>query len=218
MAAERTYVESGPEPLSGVRVLEQPSWSPLHWESIVGGWLIGLAVLVFLSVIGIATGLSAFNAGTAAATGRVPTIEAGANSAIWAGVSAIIAYLIGGFFAARIVRTVERDRGAANGLMVFLLSIPFMLVLAGLGASGAMGAVGGLTGGALAGLGGQITNQAGNAAASVSPAEAARAAEVARNAAWTGLVIGLICLAASALGGFFGAQPIETTREVVRRR
>ncbi|HZT07146.1 MAG TPA: hypothetical protein VFC51_08960 [Chloroflexota bacterium] len=188
--------------------------SPLHWGSIVGGYLIGLTIFALLGLLGIATGLSAFNAGSAAATGTAPATEAGINSALWAGISGIISYLIGGFAAARIVNCATRSRGMANGAMVFLLSVPVTMLVATQGMSGLLSGLGGLAAGAATMAPGNVAPPS-SVGGTVSPTEVARAAEGVRNAAWASLIVMIVALVASAIGGYLGANP---TVEVERTR
>jgi len=187
-----------------------PLWAPLRWDSIVGGWLIGLAFFAFLSLLGIATGLTAVNTGAAAATGSGPSAaDIGRNSMIWTGVCSIISFLLGGYFAARMVNLPTRERGAMNGLMVFLVAVPFMLIMGALSATGVVSGLGGLAGGLFAGATQAATTGVPpqQVTGTITPDQMARAAETTRNAAWSGLAIGLICLAVSTIGGWFGATP-----------
>jgi hypothetical protein len=128
---------------------------------------------------------------------------------IWTGVASIIAYLIGGYFASRIARVISRDNGALNGLMVFLISVPFMLLMGALSATGIVSGLGGLAGGIFSGgmqavTSGVAPQQMG---VQLTPQQITQATEAARNTAWAGLILGLICCAVSAIGGFFGAIP-----------
>ncbi len=221
MAAERARMTTIHEPdhAPGVDVVPFMETRPLVWSSIVAGFLIGLTTWALLNLLGIALGLTAFNAGQAAAQGSAPAGQAGMNTVLWTGITSIISYLIGGFAVSRIAHIFGRDRGAGNGVMVFLLSVPFALFMAGLGASGVLGGIGGLAGGIAGGAADvmsqnpSLPNQAtAQAQANISPADVARAAEAARNAAWGGLIGALLAMAASALGGFFGAH--DERREV----
>lgn len=178
---------------------------PLVWGSILGGFLIGLTLFAFLALLGVALGLTVFNTGLAAAQGTVPAAQTGINSTIWAGVSSIIGYLIGGYAAARIADLSPRGRAAGNGVMVFLLSVPFALFMASQGMSGVLGGLGGLAGGMAEVIGMQVPGQPG---VTISPADAARAMEAARNAAWGALLGSLLALGASALGGYLGGRDV----------
>jgi hypothetical protein len=86
----------------------------LHWSAVIGGLLTALTAMFLLSLLGGAIGLTQFNAATAAAQGGVPG-EAGRNSAIWAGISGILSFLLGGYVAARLAHLLDRQWGAWHG-------------------------------------------------------------------------------------------------------
>jgi MFS family permease len=104
----------------------------VHWGPIVAGLLTALTTLLLLSLLGLAVGLTTVNAGTAAAQGAPPP-DAGRNSAIWAGLAGILAFLLGGYVAARTAALFSRGWGALNGALVFMLAVPLILWLAGQG-------------------------------------------------------------------------------------
>jgi hypothetical protein len=58
------------------------------------GLLTAITTLILLSVLGAAVGLTTMDAATAAAEGGAPD-DFGRNSAIWAAVSRVIAFLLG---------------------------------------------------------------------------------------------------------------------------
>jgi hypothetical protein len=189
-----------------VGVYSEIEHRPLAWGAIVGGFLIGLTTFAILNLLGLALGLSAFDAGQAATEGTAPASQFGLNSTVWAGISSILSFLVGGFAAARIADIFPRSRGAANGAMVFLLSVPFAMLMASLGISGVLGGLGGLAGGVADVAAQQGPNLRGQAQATITPADVSRAAEAARNAAWGALIGTLLALGAGALGGYFGAR------------
>jgi hypothetical protein len=230
MTAERVPITPIREPAVGTGLAPMPGFEhrPLVWSAILGGFLIGLTAWVLLNLLGVALGLTAFNAGRAAVEGAAPAGQAGTNAALWAGISSILAYLIGGFAAARIAHVFPRSRGAGNGVMVFLLSVPFMLLFASQGVSGMLGSLGGIVGGVAGGAADivaqnpSLPNQAaGQAQATIptpSPADVTRAADVARNAAWGALAALLLALGASALGGLFGGRELVRETDAVATR
>ena len=179
----------------------------VRWGPILAGFLTALTALVLLNLLGVAIGLTALNAGTAAAQGGPPP-EAGRNSAIWAAIAGILSFLLGGYVAGRTAAVFDRGWGALNGALVFLLGVPITLWLAGQGLGAVLGSLGGLT----AGLNVEPTqvqsaaDQAQQAANNVQPVDVARAAERARNAAWGALLGSLLALGASALGGALGTR------------
>ena len=179
----------------------------VRWGPIVAGLCTALTSLLILGLLGVAIGLTAVDAGTAAAQGGPPP-DAGRNSAIWGALAALISFLLGGFVAAKTAAVFGRGWGALNGALVFVLAVPVTLLLAGLGLGAVLGSLGGFASG-LNPDPGQVqgaANQARDAAANVQPIDVAQAAERARNAAWGALAGSLVGLGASALGGYLGTR------------
>jgi hypothetical protein len=189
----------------------------VHWGPIVAGLLSALTTLLLLSLLGLAIGLTSFNAGTAAAQGGPPP-DAGRNSAIWAAIAGIVSFLLGGYVAGRTAALFNRGWGALNGALVFMLAVPLILWLAGQGLGTILGSLGSLSGALATNPG--ITQaaqgaagQAQAAAQNVQPVDVARAAEGARNTAWGALAGSLVALAASTMGGWLGTRhPTATVR------
>jgi hypothetical protein len=183
----------------------------VRWGPIVAGFLTALTSLLLLGLLGAAIGLTAVNAGDAAAQGAVPG-EGARNSAIWGAISGIIAFFLGGYVAGRTAAIFDRGWGALNGALVFLLAVPFTLWLAGQGLGAVLGTLGSFAGGLNAdpgqaqGAAQNVAGQAQQAAQTIQPVDVARAAERARNAAWGALVGSLLALGASALGGALGTR------------
>lgn len=194
----------------------------VRWGPIVAGLLTAMTVLLLLSLLGLAIGLSTMNAGTAATQGGPPA-DAGRNSAIWAALSGIVAFAVGGYVAGRAASLFNRGWGALNGALVFMLAVPLILWLAGQGLGTVLGSLGTLSGAlasnpnaAQAAQG--AANQAQSTAQNVQASDIARAAEAARNSAWATLVGSLVALAASTLGGWLGTRhPSAHTRTRVIR-
>lgn len=188
----------------------------VRWGPIVAGLLTALTSLLLLSLLGLAVGLTTVNAGTAAAQGGPPP-GLGTNSLIWGAISAILAFLLGGFVASRTAALFDRNWGALNGALVFMLAVPLLLWLASTGLGAVLGSLGNL--GALRpDLAGSAADQARAAAQSATPVDVARTAEAARNTAWGTLLGSLLGLGASALGGWLGTRrPMATSAHVTRR-
>jgi len=202
---------------AGVAVAEDR----VRWGPIIAGLLTALTTLLLLSLLGLAIGLTTVNAGTAAAQGAPPA-DAGRNSAIWAGISGLLAFLLGGYVAGRTASVFKRGWGALNGALVFMLAVPLILWLAGQGLGAVLGSLGSLSG-ALASnpaatqAAQSAAGQAQGAAQNVSPVDVARAAEGARNTAWGTLIGALLGLGASALGGYLGTRQPTVTERTTRR-
>jgi len=127
-----------------------------------------------LSLLGFAIGASTVNTG-AAVQGNVNQ-DAGSYSAFWAGISAILSFLIGGYVAGRPAAVHERGWAALN-------------IAGGLGVNL-----------------GQLGATASGAAKSITPAQAQQAADTARNTAWGTLIGLLLGCGAAALGGTLGMR------------
>jgi hypothetical protein len=117
----------------------------VHWGPIIAGLLTAFTTLLLLSLLGLAVGLTTVNAGTATAQGGPPA-DVGRNSAIWAAISGIVAFLLGGYVAGRTAAIFNRSWGALNGALVFMLAMPVILWLAGQGLGTVLGSLGNLSG------------------------------------------------------------------------
>ena len=190
----------------------------VRWGPIIAGLVGALTTLVLLGLLGAAIGLTSVNAGSAAAQGAPPS-DVGRNSAIWAAISSLIAFFVGGYITARTAGFFDRGWGAFNGAMVFLVAVPLTLWLAGQGAGAVLGAIGSFAQGMEADPG-QVSaaaDQARQATPQVSPADVAAAAERARNTAWGALSGSRLGLLSAALGGYFGTRERRTVATVERR-
>jgi hypothetical protein len=191
----------------------------LHWGPLWAGLLSALTTLFLLSLLGAALGLSSLNAATAAAQGGAPP-DAGRNSALWEGLSGILAFLLGGYVAARVAHLLDRSWGAFHGAMVFMLALPLVLWLAGQGLGAVLGTLGSVASGlnVAAGQAAGAAGQAG-AAARTNPTAVGDAAAALRNGLWGSLLGSLLGLGASAVGGWLGSQhllSLDRGRRVVR--
>jgi len=158
----------------------------VRWGPIAAGFLTTLTTTIVLGVLGIALGLSVIDPRSTATTGTVLD-TAVPLAAVWSAVAGAIAFWLGGFVAGRAAAVFSRGWGMVNGMMVFFLTVPFLLWLASTG-------LGGLGGGLVTGL-----NQ-------ISPADAAQAADAIRTGAWSTLLGLALAWVAAALGGAVGAR------------
>ena len=183
----------------------------VRFGPIVAGLLTALTTLLLLGLLGVAIGLTAVNAGDAAARGDAGG-GTGLFSAIWGALTGLVAFGLGGYVAGRTAAVFDRRWGALNGALVFMLGVPLTLWLAGQGLGFATGALGDFVGalnvspGQVQGAAQGAAAQAQGAAAQVRPVDVARAAEGARNASWGTLLGSLLALGASALGGWWGTR------------
>jgi len=175
----------------------------VRWGPIWAGLLAAFFTLLVLSLLGLAIGASTVNTG--AAVQGSGNQNAGSYSAIWAGISAIIAFLIGGYVAGRTAAVHERGWAALNGALVFLLALPILLWLATQGLGALIGNASNIAGGLGINLG-QLSNTVTGTAKNLTPAQAQQAVDTAKTTAWgtlIGLVVGLV---AAAVGGTLGMR------------
>ena len=134
----------------------------VSWGGIWGGVLVALGVLMLLTALGLAIGVTAVDPGQTASS----TIGAGAG--IWGSLSLLIALFVGGLAATRIGAITDRTTGFFEGALVWVVSVLIMAYLAGSGvgmlASGAFRLVGGAT----QALGAAVQTQGGGANVDVS--------------------------------------------------
>src|SRR6185503_7358932 len=82
----------------------------VRWGAILAGLFVALTTLVVLSVLGLAIGLSSYDAGD-------PFGSFGMGAGIWGILSALLAFLIGGWVAASTAGARGRNNGLLNGSM-----------------------------------------------------------------------------------------------------
>jgi len=180
----------------------------VYWGPIIAGFLTALTTMALLNLLGLAIGATSINAGQAATQGA-PVAETGMNSLIWAAVSGIIAFLLGGFIAGRTAGTYDRGWGMLNGMLCFMVAIPFTLWMATTGLGAIAGGLGSFAGSLTANYGPQAADAARQVTPNVSvdvAGAATRAAEGLRNGAFGALLGGILGLIASGLGGFLGTR------------
>ncbi len=187
----------------------------VRWGSIIAGLFTTLATLTVLAVLGVAIGLSSYDAGESFGGW-------GAAAGWWGAISALIAFFIGGWLAARSAAFQSHRSGLLNGAMVWVTTIPLtLLILAGglntimRSAASASSAMDNQTTTA-AGDQGTLYNEAQQAAATVSgnvnTGDVQRAADNSAGEAWGTLLSLLLGLAAAAAGGWIGAKGRDDDR------
>ena len=187
----------------------------VRWGPIFAGIFTTLATLIGLTVLGLAIGLETVDAGDQIS-------DFGLGAGIWSSISALVAFFLGGFMAARSAAFGGRTSGILNGAMVWIVAIPLMVSLLGSGLNTLLGTVGNVAGSAtniaaplVDNTAVQATVEAGatnlqdtaqNLQANVSAEDAAQVANNAADAAWGILLsLGLGALAAI-LGGYLGGK------------
>lgn len=177
----------------------------VQWGPVLAGLVVGIATLLVLTVLGLAIGTSAFEPGK--------TSGLGTAAGIWGAVSAIIAFFLGGWVAAKTAAVGGRGSGMINGLVVGATALTLILYLTTSGLGNLLGTVGNNIG-SIANVvqdqtqatdtsTTQVQNQAQSTANQV-VSIAQQNYDTAKNAAW-GTFIGIVlALAAAAIGGMLG--------------
>ena len=197
----------------------------VRWGPIIAGLFTALSTLALLGVLGLAIGASSFDAGD---QGRNFGIGAG----VWGALSALLAFGLGGWTAARTAAVRGERNGLLNGTMVWVVAIPLLLYLLSSGIGSLLNTAGQVANTAAtvaAPVAGQAANdpaaQAGvqNGAAvaqanaqalqaqAADPANQEAAADAIRRGAWGTLASLLFGLGAASLGGYLGARRTHTT-------
>jgi len=192
----------------------------VRWGAIIAGLLVALSTMLLLNLLGLAIGLTTVNAAQATAQGGVPA-DLGRNTGIWAAISGLVAFLVGGYVTGRTAAVFDRNWGALNGAMVFLLGVPLTLWLASQGLGAILGSVGGLAsslaanpqvaqqaqqGAGQAAQSAQQAVQSAQQAAQQNPGAVGDTAARIRDGAWLTMAGLLLGLAASTVGGYLGTR------------
>lgn len=112
--------------------LEVPLRDRVRWGAIIAGVVTAFAVLLFLTTIGIALGLSALG-------GANDTSGWGTTAGIYGAITLLLAFFIGGWVAARAAAPSPESNGVFNG---FLTGAAILLLLLWLATSAITGALG----------------------------------------------------------------------------
>ncbi|HET7034108.1 MAG TPA: hypothetical protein VFI42_00350 [Thermomicrobiaceae bacterium] len=160
----------------------------VRWGPILAGILTSFAVMLILTLLGFAIGVSVYNDNTAN-----PVLDISKSAALWSAGSALIAFFVGGWLAAKTAAVAGDGAALANGFVVGaagLFFLAFLTTVAGLG-------------GLLGAAGVYLSNVAnlGNVANNVSTSDIFNAAT---SSAWIAFLVVLLIPIASALGGWAG--------------
>lgn len=195
---------------------EQEPKNLVQWGPIIAGVLTTIAVMLLLTVLGLATGASVLEP-------REAGEGVGTAASIWGAVSAIIAFFVGGLVAARSASVIGGGAAILNGFLVAAAVMLLVLYMIGAGLGNLFGTVGNNIGD-IANLAQDQTavqemtqediDEAGDEAMDDAAAMADDAFDTAEGAAW-GTFAGLVLVhAAAAVGGLVGSN----TRGDIRRR
>jgi hypothetical protein len=115
-----------------VDVAEVPMRDRIRWGPIIAGVVTAFAVLLFLTVLGIALGLSALGGDEGPRTW-------GTAAGIWGGLTLLVAFFVGGWMAARSAATMSESDGPLNGFVTGAATLLVLLWLATTALTGALG-------------------------------------------------------------------------------
>ena len=225
----QTMVTGGGAPRYDVDMSVVTPTDRVRWGSILAGLFAALSTLSVMGILGLALGATAFDPGD-------PARNFGIGAGIWGALSALLAFLVGGWTAARTAAVRGRNNGLWNGSMVLVVAIPLLLYLLSSGIGSLLGAAGRTASTAAqaaapaAAQAAQDPNAQATAAAAADaagsaiqataqavqqavqdPNNQAAAARAVRNGAWGTLGSLLLGLGASALGGALGARRDDET-------
>ncbi|QJE72037.1 hypothetical protein HHL28_01995 [Aerophototrophica crusticola] len=138
----------------GTAVEVVPAARRISWGAVFGGVVLGLALNLLLSLLGIGIGLTTVD--PAQVGGSPAASSLGIGAAIWWVLSMLAAMFVGGYAAARLAGVFQRGDGILHGLVTwaFLLLLTFYLLTS---------AIGGLVGGAFSTLAGGVRGATGAA-------------------------------------------------------
>jgi len=119
-------------PAVEVDVANVPMRDRIRWGPIVAGVVTAFAVLLFLTVLGIALGISALGGDDDARTW-------GTAAGIFGGLSLLVAFFFGGWMAARSAATLSESDGPLNGFITGAATLLLLLWLATTALTGALG-------------------------------------------------------------------------------
>jgi hypothetical protein len=119
-------------PAVEVDVADVPMRDRIRWGPIIAGVVTAFAVLLFLTILGIALGISALG-------GDDDPQTWGTAAGIWGGLSLLVAFFVGGWMAARAAATFSESDGPLNGFVTGAATLLLLLWLATTALTGALG-------------------------------------------------------------------------------
>lgn len=167
----------------------------IRWGPVIAGLLTTLTTFLILGILGTAIGMTVFDEGSDGAT-------VGTGAAIWGILSALIAFLLGGWIASWAANQTSDTDATLNGVMVAIAAIVVLLWLVGTG-------VGYLFGAVTANLELIAETGAGIATGDIEAAAGQAALDEAATGTWATLIGFLAAIAAAALGGWMGRRTVE---------
>jgi hypothetical protein len=103
----------------------------VRWSSVLAGLFTALVSIIFLTVLGVAIGLS---------TVDVNNLDNfGFGAGIYGAIAAIISFALGGYMAARTTAVTGQRNATLNGFMVWVVAIPLIVNMLGAGVGSLLG-------------------------------------------------------------------------------
>lgn len=91
--------------------------APIKWSAVFGGWAVGLALQIVLTLAGLGFGAWAVDLHDANPTEGIPL-----GAALWTALSMLISAFVGGYLTARFSGASERGEGLYHGVVVWGLN------------------------------------------------------------------------------------------------
>src|SRR6186997_2786667 len=114
----------------------------VQWGPIIAGVLAAIVAFLLLTILGFALGASVLDPANTAG-------QIGTWAAIWGAISAIVAFFLGGWIAARTAAVDGAFAGVMNGLMVGTAGLLFIIWLTATGLGNLFGTIGATVGSVL---------------------------------------------------------------------
>lgn len=102
--------------------MRRPFFAPIRWSAVFAGVAVGISVQLILTLLGIASGLSATDVASGETVGIGPLI--------WAGISTLIAAFVGAYVAARLSGLKRRVDGILHGAVSWAVTTLLFATLA----------------------------------------------------------------------------------------
>ena len=112
----------GSATISQENVVRRSLFSGIRWGAILAGVAVGISVQLVLTLLGIASGLSA----TSVANGEAP----GTGTLIWAGLSMLLSALVGAYVAGRVSGLKRKVDGILHGFVAWAVTTLLFVMLA----------------------------------------------------------------------------------------
>jgi hypothetical protein len=125
----------------------------VSWGGIFGGVLVAVGLLILLTALGVAIGISA------AQPGETDASTLGTGAGIWTAASLLLALFIGGMVSTRIGAISDGATGFFEGALVWVVSVLLVLYSASVGVSSIAGGAFSMLGGAAQTLGSAVQGQ-----------------------------------------------------------